>query len=115
MRAERGDVVAQYCLGHMYSFGIGFNKGDKAKGVQWTKKSAAQGYANAQCVLGTMYADGDGVERDNAKARSWYLKAAEQGDAEAQGLLGVMYLVGEGGPKDEDKGYFWLDNSVESR
>jgi uncharacterized protein len=37
--------------------------------------------------LGSMYADGRGVERSNAQAKLWYQKAADLGDADAQKAL----------------------------
>ena len=53
-------------------------------------QAAAQGNAAAQYNLGVMYANGEGVPKDDAQAVQWYRKAAEQGDAKAQYKLGVM-------------------------
>ena len=71
-----------------------------AQGVEWCHKAAEQGFAQAQCNLGVMYANGDGVPQDAAQAVEWYRKAAEQGLAMAQYNLGYMYAKGEGVPKD---------------
>ena len=38
----------------------------------------------AQSVLGFMYMNGVGVEKDIKKAYEWYFKAAEQGDEGAK-------------------------------
>ena len=59
-------------------------------------QAAAQGNAAAQYNLGVMYANGEGVPKDDAQAVQWYRKAAEQGDAKAQYNLGVMYANGLG-------------------
>ena len=54
----------------------------------------------AQCNLGTMYAEGEGVKQDHTEAAKWYRKAAEQGDALAQYNLGAMHANGDGVPQD---------------
>ena len=43
-----------------------------------------------------MYANGEGVPRNDAEAVKWYRLAAEQGHANAQNNLGVMYSEGRG-------------------
>ncbi len=72
------------------------------------KKLAEQGDADAQFDLGVMYADGQGVPKDEQQAGAWYRKAAEQGNANAQYNLGLMYGKGEGFPKDNQSAYFWF-------
>ena len=64
--------------------------------MQWYRKAAKQGDAEAQYNLGGMYVQGRGVRQDDAQAVQWYRKAAEQGQAEAQYNLGVMYEEGQG-------------------
>ena len=56
---------------------MGVPKNDKAA-VKWYTKAAEQGLAEAQFVLGTMYADGIGVPENDKTAVKWYTKAAEQ-------------------------------------
>ncbi len=67
------------------------------------KKLAEQGRADAQGFLGWMYANGQGVTKDDQQAVAWFRKAAEQGHADAQHNLGVMYRAGRGVPKDEQQ------------
>ncbi|MDQ1300474.1 MAG: hypothetical protein QG637_392, partial [Chloroflexota bacterium] len=43
---------------------------------------AQKGDAVAQCLLGAMYARGNGVPKDSAEAVKWWHKAAEKGDAD---------------------------------
>jgi TPR repeat protein len=43
-----------------------------------------QGDAEAQNNLGMMYANGEGVTRDDKQAAFWFRKAAEQGYAKTQ-------------------------------
>jgi TPR repeat protein len=62
----------------MYAKGQGVAQ-DYAEAATWYRKAAEQGYAPAQCKLGTMYSQGHGVTQDYAEAMKWYRKAAEQG------------------------------------
>jgi TPR repeat protein len=72
------------------------------------KKLAEQGHADAQYILGGLYADGrGGVPNDDQQAVVWYRKSAEQGFTMAQYDLGEMYNKGRGVPKDEELAYFW--------
>jgi TPR repeat protein len=48
--------------------------------VYWYQKAADQGYAEAQSILGVMYANGKGVLKDLSKAKYWIKKAYEGGD-----------------------------------
>ena len=54
-----------------------------------------------------MYANGEGVLKDEAEAARWYRLAADQGNAAAQGKLGVMYYTGEGVLKDSVLAHMW--------
>ena len=78
-------------LGMMYLDASGEGEGvdeDKLQeAMEWVRKAAEQGQANAQYVLCMMYAAGKGVEQDEAQAVEWLRKAAEQGHAEAQEAL----------------------------
>lgn len=59
------------------------------KGIEpWLAREAEQGNADAQMIIGTMYANGLGVSRDNALARSWLEKAAANGSPEANIAMG---------------------------
>jgi len=57
---------------------------DDAKAVRWYRKSADQGNASAQYLLGVMYDGGRGVTENHSEAVRWYRKAADQGHAFAQ-------------------------------
>lgn len=56
-----------------------------------------------------MYAQGEGVPKDDVEAVTWVRKAAEQGLTEAQSTLGVMYAQGTGVPKDYATAYIWVN------
>ena len=86
---------------------------DLFEGRYWMKKSAVQGYAPAQYVLGFMYYHGMGGEKDLFETRYWMKKSAAQGYAPAQHVLGFMYYIGEGGEKDLFKAVKWLEEAAE--
>ena len=79
----------------------------------WLRKAAERGNVEAQSQLGSMYADGEGVEKDLAQAAAWFRRAAEQGYAEAQSELGGMYIHGNGVEKDPAHGAAWLRKAAE--
>ena len=80
-----------------------YERKDFATALVWFRKAADQGQAIAQLILGAMYAEGEGVPKDDQQALYWYRKAADQGQAEAQFNLGLMYANGQGVPKDDQQ------------
>ena len=81
--------------------------------IEQLRLAAEQGDASDQTNLGFMYADGEGVPKDDAKALKWYRLAAEQGYASAQTNLGFMYADGRGVPKDDAKAVKWYRLAAE--
>lgn len=111
--AKQGDAQAQYHLGKLFAKGQGVPEND-AKALEWFRKSATQGYADAQLILGVMYLTGaEGLSKNSGLAVEWFYKAAQQGSARAQFLLGNMFLLGRGVPKNIDAGVTWLQNAAE--
>ena len=70
-------------------------------------EKARAGDAEAQTLLGDMYADGKGLKQDYKMAAKWYRKAAEQGYAKAQKKLGNFYTFGKGVKQDYKKAAEW--------
>ena len=87
-------------------------RGDYAAVFNEFRPLAERGNPAAQFNLGVMYANGQGVARDDAEAARWFHKAAEQGYANAQRNLGVIYILGRGVPQDYVRGYLWSDLSA---
>lgn len=70
---------------------------------------ADSGHARAQTVLGMLYENGVGVERNAEKAYEYYKKAADQELPEAQSQLGHFLLkAGIAVRKDSDEAVTWL-------
>ncbi len=79
--------------------------------AQETLGRAERGDAEAQCEIGLMYGEGDGVAKDVDQAVKWITKSAEQGYAKAQFFLGVIYHEGLDVPQDQDRGIEWLSKA----
>ena len=80
-----------------------------ADAVSEVRKLAEQGDPEAQFVLGNLYRDGQGVEKDLAQTIAWWEKAAALGYVDAQFALGNIYSGGYGVTKDYVLSYMWFD------
>ena len=89
------------------------HRGDYAMALHEWEPLAKQGQAAAQYNLGLLYANGQGVPKDDAQARQWYEKAALQGHADAQVNLGSLYDYGRGGPQDFRMAVRWYRRSAD--
>ena len=70
--------------------------------------AARSGNAEAEELIGVMYALGLGVEPDAQRAFEWYLRASMKGHAGAQSGVGWYYEVGLGMPQpDLVRAYMW--------
>lgn len=74
---------------------------------------AQEGDAKARYKLGTMYAEGKGVPKDDSLASSWYRKAAEHGLSYAQNIMGLAYDIGRGVPKNDSFAQDWYRVAAE--
>ena len=79
-----------------------------------TLQAAERGDAQAQAMLGLMYANGRGVRQDYAEAVKWYRQAAAQGHAKAQSSLGVMYYKGRGVRQDLALAQEWFGKACQN-
>ena len=70
--------------------------------------AARSGNADAEELIGVMYAMGLGVERDDQRAFEWYLRASMKGHPGAQSGVGWYYEIGRGMPApDLVRAYMW--------
>ena len=104
--ADRGNAVAQYHLGLLYSNGQGVPK-DDAQARHWFEKAAVQGHVEAQVNLGGLFDYGRGGPQDFRMAVRWYRRAADQGNDLARRRLGLLYERGDGVQKDYVQAYMW--------
>ena len=85
-----------------------YQRNDYATAMEKWRPLAEKGSAAAQIFLGFMYANGQGVARDDATAAGWYGEAAERDNTLAQVRLAIMYRDGVGVPADRIKALFWV-------
>ena len=64
------------------------------EGIERLLKQADEGNVQAQCALGNIFYNGEGVRRNYCEALRWFRKAAEQGYDKAQNILGTLYAIG---------------------
>ena len=70
--------------------------------------AARSGNADAEELIGVMYAMGLGVEKDERRALEWYLRSAMKGHPGAQSGVGWYYELGLGLPApDLVRAYMW--------
>lgn len=84
-----------------------------AKAMQMLRPPANAGNADAEELIGIMYAMGLGVTQDDRRAFEWYLRSAMKGHAGAQSGVGWYYEVGRGLPSiDLVRAYMWYTLSA---
>ena len=70
--------------------------------------AARSGNADAEELIGVMYAMGLGVEQDHQRAFEWYLRSSMKGHPGAQSGIGWYYELGLGMPApDLVRAYMW--------
>ena len=85
---------------------------DYPKALQILKPLAEQGNSQAQAILGLMYDNGHGVNKDPTEAFKWYLKAAEQGIPVVQHDVGVKYFQGMGVAQNYQEAAKWWEQAA---
>jgi TPR repeat protein len=84
-----------------------------AKAAALLRPLAEKGDAAAQYFLGTLYAEGNGVEQNDATAFLWFQRAADQGDAAAQYNVGASYATGAGIGKSDVDAAKWFRRAAD--
>jgi uncharacterized protein len=77
--------------------------------MKWIRKSADQGAAKDQYLMGSFYRRGLGVLQSDVEAVKWYRRAADQGDVDGQLSMGEMYFNGNGVPQDYVQAQKWVN------
>jgi TPR repeat protein len=81
-------------------------------GTLW-KKAAENGDVDAQVLLGSLYADGKGVNKSYQEAFKWYYKAAKQGYSLGQYYVASCYNAGKGVDKNDSEAFLWYRLAAE--
>lgn len=87
---------------------------DRIEALEWYKKSADGGNADAMYQISMMHRDGNGPKRDDAEHLKWLHMAADAGHAQSQLILGNMYRDGIKVDSDEKKAFYWYENAAKN-
>lgn len=112
LKAESGDMRAQFHLAMLHEFGRGTAK-NEAEAARWCRKAAEQGLAEAQFTLGQTLRLGEAVVPDMKKAFAWYMKSALQGNPDAEHAVSVCYMEGDGVKANEAEARKWRQKAAE--
>ena len=112
LRSELEDPSDYLKLARLYENGTGVSQND-SEALEWYRKAAEKGNAEAQLELGKRYFDGRGVSANEAEAVVWYTKAADKGNTEAQLELGNRYFEGRGVEQKYSTAAEWYRKAAE--
>jgi TPR repeat protein len=96
---ESGNPDIMYRLGKMYAAGVGV-VGDEAKAIDWYRKGAAAGNAQAMTALAGALLEGRGMEKNAQEAVRLLKVASDKDHLEAMHRLGVLLREGKAVDKD---------------
>lgn len=100
--ADAGYLFAQNELGKRYLEGDSVTL-DEARGVELTRKAAAQSNSSAIWNMAIIYRDGLGVVRNETESRQWFDRALATGRLSYLVGVGKFYEMGEVYPLDKGK------------
>ena len=118
--SQRGNVLAVYDLGKLYSTD---KLGEKSEEISIAKYTQAlQGFLQiepnskklkpyVQYRIGKMFCYGRGTEQDYEKAFEWFERSAKQKNKFAQFSLANLYYYGSGVEKDLSQAFLWYQRS----
>ena len=85
-----------------------YHEKEYVKAAELWQPLAEKGDADAQFSLGTLYAEGKGVEQNDVTAFMWFQRAADQGNVTAQYNVGASYAEGTGVAKSDVDAAKWF-------
>ncbi len=102
-------VLCTYLFAGSYDNGINYYKQAKYKQAMESFQIASDNDDNrAMLVMGIMYANGDGVKKDQIKSNKWFEKAANAGNLHAFSKLGNIYAS----KKDFKNAFKWFEKAA---
>jgi len=84
-----------------------YSGGDYARAIHDLQPLADKGNGDAEYYVGLMYANGQGVLKNDATALNWLVLAAGNANAKAQQKLADMYAFGKGVPENDTIAAYW--------
>lgn len=113
LRAEQGDMDAQYQLAVRYIYGNGV-KENLEKAAVLLEQAAEQGHVEASYDLGVCYHYGHGVEVDLRTAYELYLRAAWLGYGKGYTMVGEFYAEGICVRQNYPEAVKWFHSAMKS-
>ncbi len=111
--SELGVPEANYYLGLLSLRSSDDSRFEKAK--EYFKQSADQGCLLGLIGIGSLYENGQGVDRDYKKAKELYEEALENGCIEANAALAGLYRYAHGVKRDYNKALEYYTKALESK
>jgi uncharacterized protein len=90
-----------------------YNHKNYAEAMDWFRKAAELGNADAMSYIGYLYLNALGIPADYAEAMRWYLKSADLGDATAMYQIGYVYENAQGVPTNYAEAMRWYRKSAD--
>jgi TonB family protein len=111
VRAAKGDLKAEVCLGDTYASGNGAPQ-DYAKARSWYETAAKGGEPLAKVRIGQQYQYGYGVQRDPTRAMDMFQELYKGGFLPAAVNIGELYASGAGVQPDNAKSFEWYSKAA---
>lgn len=89
-----------------------YDRGDYPAALAACRTAAQQGDASCQNLIGILYSQGRGVQKNEAEAANWFRKAAEQGLPQACFNLGRAYQLGHGVKASDEEALKWYGKAA---
>ena len=115
--ARAGDARAMVEVGEAYARGVGVGQ-DYGHAMDWFRKSAGLGNAEAMNQIGNLYFTGSGISRgpgvpqDYSEAMKWFRMAADRGNAGGMFGVGTLYASGFDVQQDDAEARKWITMSA---
>lgn len=111
--AQERDPELNFIVGSLYDSGFVEVDDKEARSLQWFRKAAELGQADAQNILGYFYLNGKrGIKRDLQKGGQWYELAAAQGNVDALINIGEIYYSGTQVPLDYARAFEFFERAA---
>ena len=80
---------------------------DYKEAMEYLQKASEMGWSDADVLIGQMYRDGNGVERDIDKCIHYLSKAANNGHNKAMAMLGDLFYDNKVTKKNPEEAFKW--------
>lgn len=112
--AEQGLAIAEYSLGVCYFEGKHGLDRNPTLAMNWIRRAALQGHADAARQLAKGFREGLGLPKDVSESVNWTRRAAAGGSLEAQYNLALHYLNGFGVEENWSSALEWFRRAAGS-